>query len=139
MVQVRTGGRQGGTGADQCLGEKNYTEDSGFWLSNWMQRECIAIHRAGDAVPRGDLEFLEELSQRCLCGIHVEVPSGQWLVQNPEGPPWRLGVPWLPGPGLRSISAFQTVIGARREAQWSGVSQRLATVLQPAWSLSAAR
>lgn len=37
---------------------RNYKEDSGFERTNWMQRECIAIHEARDTVSRGDLEFV---------------------------------------------------------------------------------
>lgn len=39
------------------FGRRNCKEDSGFGHTNWMQRECIAIHEARDTVSRGDLEF----------------------------------------------------------------------------------
>lgn len=43
-----------------AFGRGNCKEAPGFWLSSWMQRDCIAIHRASDAISRGDLDlFLE--------------------------------------------------------------------------------
>lgn len=71
-VQGAAGGGQGER-SRLTFGRRNCKEDSVFWLSNWAQRECAAIHRAKAAVSRGDLEFVHgrvesEASLRCSCG-----------------------------------------------------------------------